>query len=73
MGQGNYQKNIMKKGTWHTLQKFPLHLPSVHFILVTNKETTDDLLKKEYKLIHRVDLKEKIGTILEFAGKYESS
>ena len=55
----------LKKATWHALDRFPLYPPHVDFVLITSKETTDELQRKENKLTQTVDYEERYGVSFE--------
>ncbi len=55
----------LKKAIWHALDRFPLSPPHIDFVLITSKETTDDLQRKENKLTQTVDYEERYGVSFE--------
>ena len=62
---------VMKKGTWHSLDRFPLYEPGSGWAVLTDWETTQDLInssdKLGDKLTKTVDFEKDMGITFEFA------
>jgi ureidoglycolate hydrolase len=63
---------LLKKGTWHTLDRFPLYPPHSDFVSITDWETAEDLTvaysgKGGWKLTQEVNFEDQYGVIIEFA------
>jgi len=61
---------MLYKGTWHSLDRFPLKPPSAAFVIVSTHETTADLKlayegKGGFKLTQDVDFEKKFGITFE--------
>jgi len=53
---------ILKRATWHSLDRFPLYPPEAKFVVVTTAETTDELKNVEqanWRLTQDVDYAER--------------
>ena len=60
---------ILRKNTWHTLNRFPLHPPGNDWIVLTDWETTADLKASGGvgdKLTRTVDFEQELGVTFEF-------
>jgi ureidoglycolate hydrolase len=62
---------LFHKGTWHTLDRFPLNPPAGVFVILSSHETTADLRlayqeKGGFVLTQEVDFEKKWNTICEF-------
>ena len=61
---------VLHKSTWHSLDRFPLYPPGGDFTILTDWETTEDLLAspdlKGSKLTKTVDFEEELGVTFEF-------
>jgi hypothetical protein len=63
---------VMKEGTWHTLDRFPIHPPHSDFLMLTDWETTLEVKqpnpdKEKWKLNQEVDFDVRFGTVFEFS------
>jgi ureidoglycolate lyase len=59
---------ILKRGTWHSLDRYPLYPPEANFVIVTTKETTDELKNVEqanWRLTQDVDYAERFDASFE--------
>jgi ureidoglycolate lyase len=63
---------VLHRGTWHSLDRFPLRPPDTRFVMLTDHETQDDLTaayagKRPAALTQEVDLEREYGVVVEFA------
>jgi ureidoglycolate hydrolase len=61
---------LLYKGTWHSLDRFPLNPPAAAFVILSSHETTADLRlayegKGGFKLTQEVDFEKSYGVTLE--------
>jgi ureidoglycolate lyase len=61
---------IMKRNTWHSLDRYPLYPPHGDWIILTDWETTEDLLASPdrlgAKLTRAVDFEQRYGVTFQF-------
>jgi ureidoglycolate hydrolase len=62
---------VLHQGTWHSLDRFPLHPPDARFVMLTDHETQADLTAaygagKPAALTQEVDLERVYGIAVEF-------
>ncbi|MBI1845687.1 MAG: ureidoglycolate lyase [Candidatus Rokubacteria bacterium] len=61
---------ILKRRTWHSLDRFPLYPPYGDWVILTGWETTQDLLasgdRLGAKLTRAVDFEQEYGIVFEF-------
>jgi ureidoglycolate lyase len=61
---------ILNRRTWHSLDRFPLYPPHGDWIILTDWETTEDLLASSdrlgAKLTRAIDFEKLYGTVFEF-------
>jgi ureidoglycolate lyase len=60
---------VMRRGTWHSLDRFPLAPPHSDFLMITDHETQDDLTESyagrgSWALTQEVDLGARYGTTI---------
>jgi ureidoglycolate lyase len=63
---------VLHKGTWHSLDRFPLRPPDTRFVMLTDHETQEDLTAayaagKPAALTQEVDLERVFGVTIELA------
>ena len=61
---------VLKRNTWHSLDRFPLHPPGGDWVVLTDWETTEDLKAsglKGARLTRTVDFEERFGVNFQFA------
>ena len=59
---------MLKRGTWHSLDRFPLHPPGADFVVVTDWETQNELKNKpmsEWRLTQDINYDEQCGVTFE--------
>ena len=61
---------VLHKGTWHSLDRFPLRPPDTRFVMLTDHETQEDLtaayaVGKPAALTQEVDLESVFGVTIE--------
>jgi len=61
---------ILKRRTWHSLDRFPLYPPHGDWIILTDWETTEDLIASSdrlgAKLTRAIDFEKLYGVVIEF-------
>jgi ureidoglycolate hydrolase len=60
------QGYALARGTWHSLDRYPLHPPDARWVIITDHETQDDLVtadasKHEMRLTQEVDYEDRFG------------
>jgi ureidoglycolate hydrolase len=60
------QGYALARGTWHSLDRYPLHPPDARWVIITDHETQDDLVtadagKHEMRLTQEVDYADRFG------------
>jgi ureidoglycolate lyase len=61
---------VLHRGTWHSLDRFPLRPPDTRFVMLTDRETQDDLTaayaaRRPAALTQEVDLEQVLGATIE--------
>ena len=61
---------VLHRGTWHSLDRFPLRPPDTRFVMLTDRETQDDLTAayaaaRPATLTQEVDLQQVLGVTIE--------
>jgi ureidoglycolate lyase len=60
---------ILRKKTWHSLDRFPLHPPHGDWLILTDRETTEDLKASPdhlgAKLTQAADFEQRYGVVFE--------
>ena len=61
---------VLHKGTWHSLDRFPLRPPDTRFVMITDHETQEDLTAacdagKPAVLTQEIDLEQLYGVTIE--------
>ena len=59
---------ILRQGTWHSLDRFPLYPPAARFVIITTTETTAELKSQpqaEWRLTEAYDYRESLGLTFE--------
>jgi len=64
---------VLHRGTWHSLDRFPLRPPDTRFVMITDHETQDDLAAayaagKPAVLTQEIDLERALGVTIEFVA-----
>jgi ureidoglycolate lyase len=64
---------VLHRGTWHSLDRFPLRPPDTRFVMITDHETQDDLTvayaaKKPAVLTQEIDLEQALGVTIELVA-----
>ena len=64
---------VLHRGTWHSLDRFPLRPPDTRFVMITDHETQDDLTaayaaKKPAALTQEIDLERLFGVAIELVA-----
>jgi len=64
---------VLHKGTWHSLDRFPLRPPDTRFVMLTDHETQTDLTAaygagKPAALTQEVDLERVFGATIELVA-----
>jgi ureidoglycolate lyase len=64
---------VLHRGTWHSLDRFPLRPPDTRFVMLTDHETQGDLTAayaagKPAALTQEVDLERVFGTTIELVA-----
>ena len=64
---------VLHRGTWHSLDRFPLRPPDTRFVMITDHETQDDLTvayaaKKPAALTQEIDLEQTLGVTIELVA-----
>lgn len=64
---------LMHKGTWHTLDRYPVHPPHVDCVFLTSRTTHVELMREKAEgiapiLTQVVDYKARAGTTFEVVG-----
>jgi ureidoglycolate lyase len=64
---------VLHKGTWHSLDRFPLRPPDTRFVMLTDHETQGDLIAayaagKSAALTQEIDLERRFGTTIELVA-----
>jgi ureidoglycolate lyase len=61
---------VLKRGTWHTLDRFPLYPPSAEIVIITSQDTQDELEgapRETWRLTNEVDYTARFGVTFELA------
>ncbi|HTO48099.1 MAG TPA: ureidoglycolate lyase [Burkholderiales bacterium] len=61
---------VLHRGTWHSLDRFPLRAPDARFVMITDHETQDDLTAayragRPAALTQEIDLERALGVTIE--------
>jgi ureidoglycolate hydrolase len=59
---------ILKRGTWHSLDRFPLRPPSAEIVIITARETQrelETLPPEQWRLTQQVDYEAAFGVTFE--------
>ena len=59
---------VLKKGTWHSLDRYPLYPPSAEIVIVTSRDTQDELEtveREQRRLTQEIDYAAQFGVIFE--------
>ena len=64
---------VLHRGTWHSLDRFPLRPPDTRFVMITDHETQDDLMTaygagKPAALTQEIDLERALGVMIELVA-----
>jgi ureidoglycolate lyase len=64
---------VLNKGTWHSLDRFPLRPPDTRFVMLTDHETQGDIMAayaagKSAALTQEIDLERRFGTTIELVA-----
>ena len=64
---------VLHRGTWHSLDRFPVRPPDTRFVMITDHETQDDLTvayaaKKPAALTQEIDLEQVLGVTIELVA-----
>ena len=64
---------VLHRGTWHSLDRFPLRAPDTRFVMLTDHETQTDLMaayaaSKPAALTQEVDLERVFGATIELVA-----
>jgi ureidoglycolate hydrolase len=60
---------VLKRGTWHSLDRYPLVPPASEIVIITAHETQDELEnvpRERRRLTHEIDYAAKYGIVFEF-------
>jgi ureidoglycolate lyase len=59
---------VLKRGTWHSLDRYPLHPPSASIVIITGRRTQEDLEQNSpdnLRLSEQVDYSARFGITFE--------
>ncbi len=59
---------VLKKGTWHSLDRYPMYPPESNFLIITTRETSEDLKaprSDEWQLTQMVDYETRFDVAFE--------
>jgi ureidoglycolate hydrolase len=64
---------VLARGTWHSLDRFPLSPPDTRFVMITDRETADDLAaayagRGGWQLTQEVDFATRFGVRFEIGA-----
>lgn len=61
---------VLKRGTWHSLDRFPLYPPSAEIVIITSQDTQEELEhapRETWRLTQEVDYTARFGVTFELA------
>jgi len=61
---------VLKRGAWHSLDRFPLYPPSAEIVIITSQDTQDELEsapRETWRLTQEIDYATRFGVTFELA------